>query len=377
MKKILYVTGTRADFGLMEKTLKAIDNSEDFNLGIVVTGSHFGEEGNHSFECVLSSGLKILAEIRPNAPQSQLDSWLSMGSDLMSGLKVVFRSFKPDLVIVLGDRFEMLVTALSAVSCLIPVVHIHGGELSGTLDESFRHAISKLANIHLVSTAASGERLIRMGENKSSVFIVGAPGLEGIEAIESAEDDDLREIGLDPKRNFSVIIFHPVVQRHLEAKNQVRLVYDVSRVATDQLLIIAPNDDLGAQEILGFWEEIALTAQDNVVIKRHIDRQFFLSILKRAELLLGNSSMGIIESASLNLPTINFGSRQAYRERNLNCWDTNFDTNDAFKCIKKALQSKSSDWSNVYYQPNSSSLILKILMELDWSLLNLEKCNAY
>jgi GDP/UDP-N,N'-diacetylbacillosamine 2-epimerase (hydrolysing) len=377
LKKILYVTGTRADFGLMEKTLKAIDNSTDFNLGIVVTGSHFDEEGNYSFQCVLSSELKILAEIRPKVPQSQLDSWLSMGSDLMSGLKAVFRSFKPDLVIVLGDRFEMLITAISAVSCLIPVVHIHGGELSGTLDESFRHAISKLANIHLVSTAASAERLIRMGENRSSVFVVGAPGLEGIETIESAEDDDLREIGLDPKENFSVIIFHPVVQRHREAKNQVRLVYDVSKVATGQLLVVAPNDDLGARQILEFWEEIALTAKDNVVVKRHIDRQLFLSILKRAELLLGNSSMGIIESASLNLPTINFGSRQAYRERNQNCWDTDFDTNDAVTCIGEALQCKSSNWSNVYYQPNSSSLILKILTKLDFSSLNLEKCNAY
>ncbi len=292
------------------------------------------------------------------------------------GLSDAFEQLRPDIVVVLGDRGEMLAGALAAIHQNIIVAHIHGGERSGTVDESLRHAISKLAHYHFVSTDASRTRLVKMGEIPNQVFVTGAPSLDDLVASQNPTRAELwKSVEFDPNQETAIVVFHPVIQ---EVEQMGRQMQHLMQAVLDhglQALCLLPNSDAGGASIKTVLEDIARKHRD-VRVFAHLPRHQFISWMARADVMIGNSSSGIIEAATLGLAVVNVGTRQRNRERSANVVDADAEPESIYAAIEKALQME-GPWRNVYGDGGASERIANLLsgLPLDCALLN--KSNAY
>lgn len=374
--KIHYVTGSRADFGLMRRCLKAMSAATTLDLGIVVTGQHTVERYGGTAGEVRDSGLRVVCEI-PVPLTGASGAEMARGLALeISGFVDAWERERPDLVLVLGDRGEMLAAALAAVHMGIFVAHIHGGELSGTLDESFRHAISKLAHFHLVATEDSANRLVRMGERLERIFVTGAPGLVGIEeGIGRDRDWLVRHFGLSGERRIALVVFHPVVQEAAEAGRQVRAVVEAVAGAGLTQIVLRPNSDAGGTAIDDYLDGLELGEAGRVMT--HLDRDTYLRVLASCDLMVGNSSSGIIESASFGIACVNVGSRQDGRFRNDNIVDA---PDAAAASIRDAIEEAlflKPPFANGYGDGRTDSRMVQLFSQLRLDPALLKKRNAY
>ncbi|SFU91923.1 GDP/UDP-N,N'-diacetylbacillosamine 2-epimerase (hydrolysing) [Polaromonas sp. YR568] len=375
-RKVCYITGTRADFGLMRSTLTALQDSQALELSIVVTGMHLSDKYGKTADDIKAAGLPVNAVVDVDfASATGAEMARNLGK-MVSGFVDAFLDIKPDLVMVLGDRGEMLAGALSAVHLNIPVVHIHGGERSGTIDESIRHAISKLSHFHFVSTSESRDRLVRMGEQAANVYLTGAPGLDGIEALAvRSREELLRTTGLDPTRPVALMVYHPVVQETENAGAGTAGIIDTLLTGGLQLVALKPNSDAGSDQIRAALEEHS--GHDDVRIVTHFPRELFVSWMAAADLMIGNSSAGIIEAASFGTPVINIGSRQNLRERNANVTDVAVDTAAIEKAVQKALGHGRYERLNLYGDGHSVDRIARLIETLPLDPSVMMKSNAY
>lgn len=362
-RHIVYVSGTRADFGLMETTLKTINDCPALELSIVVTGMHLDPAYGHTVDEIVATGLRVasMVEVQHGAPSGGLMAQ-NLGRMLI-GFVDTFALAKPDLVLLLGDRGEMLAAAIAALHLNIPIAHIHGGERSGTVDEPVRHAVSKLSHLHLVATTQSRERLIRMGEEPDNVLVVGAPGLDGLEELANASKADLfRQYGLDPGRRLALLLYHPVLQEIASAES-TREIINALLQADMQILALRPNSDAGSAEILAVLDEAA--REDQLTLVTHLRRTAFVSFLRHADLLIGNSSSGIIEAATFGTPVINIGNRQHLRERNDNVIDVPAETQEILLAVEAALAGGRFESRNNYGDGRAAERIIKVLRSVD------------
>jgi len=301
----------------------------------------------------------------------------------LESLVGVCEQWRPDLLLVLGDRGEMLAAALAAVHLMIPVAHVHGGERSGTVDESVRHAISKLAHLHLVATEGSRQRLIRMGEQPDQIWVTGAPGLDGIGAGAArgaaARAAWCQAQGFDPARPLLLVLFHPVLQEAATASQQAEaLLEGIAQAAPDaQLLVLAPNSDAGAAAIAQVWRERlpALGLAHRQLT--HLPRSAYLEALALVDALVGNSSSGIIEAASFDLPVVDVGSRQQARERSANVRHARADPAAIASALQAALSAGRQPVTNVYGDGQAAARIGEILATAPLPAELLAKLNSY
>lgn len=375
-RKVCYVTGTRADFGLMRSTLTALRDSEVLELSIVVTGMHLSDKYGRTVNDIKAADLPINATVELDFESSTGAEMARNLGTMVAGFVDAFLTIEPDLVLVLGDRGEMLAASLSAVHLNIPVAHIHGGERSGTIDESIRHAISKLSHFHFVSTSESRDRLVRMGEQAANVYLTGAPGLDGIDdlALRSREEL-LRDAGLDHTRPVALMVYHPVVQEAETGAARTGGIIDILLARGMQLVALRPNSDAGSESIRAALE--ACTAHSDVRIATHFPRELFVSWIAAADLMIGNSSAGIIEAASFGTPVINIGSRQNLRERNANVIDVAVDLVAIDRAIERALEHGRYDRRNVYGDGRTVDRIVQLIESLSLDPSVMMKSNAY
>lgn len=376
MRKICYVSGTRADYGLMRNVLQCLDDAPDIDLSICVTGMHLSALYGSTVNEIIADGFKICGQI-PVDVNTAVHATMakSIGFEIIA-MTELFEQQKPDIVLLLGDRGEMLAGALAAVHLNIPVVHLHGGERSGTVDEMIRHAISKLAHYHFVATEAARERLIKMGEKEDSVFLVGAPGLDEIVTYKPCTRDQCnKQYRLDPARKFALLLFHPVLQEYDEVKSQCENTILAALQLNLQILILEPNSDAGGH----FIREVLKKYQDHKDIRviKHMQRQNYLDCLANADVMLGNSSSGIIEAASYNLAVINIGSRQQLRERGDNVIDVGTDVSSILSGLKQVLSAEKGSFTNFYGDGRTGERCYNLLktISLDPNIMN--KCNVY
>lgn len=376
MRKICYITGTRADFGLMRNALRSMHEHPDLSLSLLVTGMHLLSAYGETWKEILDDGFSIQAKIEVNLTGSGGDEMAIALGEQIVGFTQALNEQKPDMVMLLGDRGEMLAGAIAALHLNIPIVHIHGGELSGTVDESIRHAISKLAHFHFTSTEKSRERLIRMGEIPEHIVVTGAPGLDDIYQTKLIERNSLfNNFELDPQQPLLLILFHPVVQQARDAAMQTRELLEAVIESGMQSIAIMPNADAGGTAIVEVLD--SFNEQNKIKTAVHVPRKLFLSLLASAEVLVGNSSSGIIEAASLGTPVVNIGDRQQCRERNVNVIDVEPEKDAISSAIEKARQMKGQHWLNVYGEGKATDKILQSLLTLSLSPKVLEKVNAY
>lgn len=377
MRRICYVSGTRADFGLMRHTLVAIRDAGDLDLSLVVTGMHLDERYGLTIKEVEAAGLPVSARIGMAGAVATTGATMARDLGRMTvGMVDAFEQIAPDIVLLLGDRGEMMAGAIAALHLNIVIAHIHGGERSGTIDESIRHAISKLSHFHFVATDESRNRLVRMGERPEQIHVTGAPGLVGIEREASiARTDLLVGMKLDPQHPVALFVFHPVVQEACRAGTDASAILDCLVSSGLQVVALRPNSDAGASMICAALEQ--WQHHPSVRVVTHLRRDAFVSLMAMAALMIGNSSAGIIEAASFGTPVINVGSRQNLRERNANVVDVEVDTKALAGAVRDALAQGRLARRNVYGDGCTAGRIVDLLRHLPLDPSVLSKVNAY
>lgn len=369
---IHYVSGSRADFGLVEKCLQRIHSDDKHELGIVVTGQHLLEDFGNTVDDIIASDLRIIHKIPvvlKGASGQEMGRALATEID---GLLKFWGKHRPNLVLILGDRGEMLAAALAAVHLGIHVAHIHGGERSGTIDESFRHAITKLAHIHFPATKKSAERLEKMGELSDCIFTIGAPGLVGINDVLSENSSDVSNlIDVNTPKPLALCIYHPVFQETHNADVELKIIIETLLSEKYRAVVFRPNSDSGSLNMNKFLD--TLEESPDLKIITHLERNEYLNLLKHSDLIIGNSSSGIIESASFNTVCVNIGTRQRNRERNANTIDVTKITKRSITEAIREARANPNHLNNVYGDGFADKYLANILDTLDLSRFSLSK----
>ncbi len=334
-RKVLYISGTRADYGLMRHALRCIEDSPSLGVEIVVAGMHLMVEfGNTVTEIEKDKFRLHRMQIVYN--QDNKESMSIFLGCFVQGLTVKIREIKPDIILLLGDRAEMLGGAIVGAYLNIPVVHIHGGEVTSTVDELVRHAITKLSHFHLVATEQSRKRILRMGEEPWRVRVVGAPGLDSIRHEELIPKKELYErFNLRFTEPFLVLIQHPNTFELTGVRKQINETMEAINNLKYETIVIYPNADAGGREII---KEIDKYQHLRFIRTfRSLPYGDYVNLLRHASVLVGNSSSGIIEAPYFKLPVINIGTRQDGRERSENIIDAPHNREKIIAAIRKAL----------------------------------------
>jgi len=366
-RKILYITGSRSDYGLMQSVLKKINASPKLELTIIVTGMHIMKEFGMTINEIKKDNFNIHV-IESTYEKDNKESMALFIGDLIKKLIVTINKIKPDIMLLLGDRGEMLAGAIVGAYLSIPVAHIHGGEITGNIDESARHAITKLCNISLAATEKSAERIIKMGEDPKYVFVVGAPGLDQI-LNNQIVDSELISIkyDLDSSKPIILVIQHSVTSEINEAPKQIRETLDAISELNYQSIVIYPNSDAGGRKIIDVIKEYKNNKK--IKIYENITRDDYLGLLKISSAIVGNSSSAIIEAPSFKIPAINIGTRQDGRERAENVIDVDYNKKEIMSAIEKALfdkdfKDKLRNIKSPYGDGKAGDRIIQILSEI-------------
>lgn len=378
-RKVCYISGTRADFGLMQSTLQAVDAHPGLELSIVVTGMHLSPQFGNTVADIERAGLPVSARVALDMDPATGATMARNLGRMLTAFVDVLEKLAPDLVLLLGDRGEMLAGALAAIHLNIPVVHVHGGERSGTVDEPVRHAISKLSHWHFAATADAAERLVRMGERRASVFVTGAPGLDGLDGLAALVATPraalLEQAGLRADAPLALMVYHPVLQEAGAAGGEAGRIVDVLLQQGMQIVALMPNADAGSEAIRAALSERA--GLPGMHVATHFPRERFACWMAAADLMIGNSSAGIIEAATFGTPVVNIGARQNLRERNANVMDVPARAEAIAAAAAAALARGRLAPANVYGDGNSAQRIAGLLAELPLDRSVLMKTNAY
>jgi GDP/UDP-N,N'-diacetylbacillosamine 2-epimerase (hydrolysing) len=374
-RRILYVSGTRADFGLLESTLQRAAAHPALDVGVVATGMHLMPEHGHTVDAISAAGLRVVARIPVDLFSDDAASMSRATGRMLVAMTDVLVAEKPDLVLVLGDRGEMLAGALAAAYLGRPVAHIHGGERSGTIDESVRHAISKIAHYHFVATAESRQRLERMGEDPKSIFVTGAPGLDSVGVDPLVTREALAAAaGFDASKPIAMLVFHPVLQESAASDSQACELVQALAAADLQVICLLPNADPGNAAIRRRFQA---AESPRFRCHAHLPRADYLTWMAAADVLVGNSSSGIIEAAAFDLPVVNVGQRQHMRERSANVLDCISNSAAIGSSLSLALTMRGRHFDNVYGSGGAGARIVELLASLPLEATLLKKCNAY
>lgn len=334
-KKILYITGTRADYGLMRTVLSAIDDHPGLELDIVATGMHIMPEFGQTIRQIRDDGFAPDV-LEATYEADQKESMASFVGKCIGLLVDRMARSKPDAILLLGDRGEMLAGAVVGAYLAIPVAHLHGGELSSTVDDFARHAITKLAHVHLPATDLSAQRIERMGEESWRIHVVGAPGLDEVVSGDATSPEELfGRLSLDADKPVLLVVQHPVTMEIGQAAEQMKRTLEAATSDGRQVVVIYPNADAGGRKMIDVIR--SFETLPSIRTFKSMPRRDYLGLLGIASAMIGNSSSGIIEAPSFGLPAINVGSRQDGRERADNVIDVGYDRGEVESAIETAL----------------------------------------
>ncbi len=357
MKKLLYVSGSRAEYGIMKRLLKKLDEDGEISLDIVVTGMHLLKEYGETYKEV-EKEFKITKKVNIEISNKNNYEILHSMSIAMEEFSKYFRDNSYDALILLGDRYEILPVAITAAFNNIPIIHIHGGEKTlGNYDEFIRHSITKMSKLHLVATEEYRKRVIQLGESPNTVKNLGSLGVANILEMKLLNKKELEDIIEEIKKPYYVVLFHPETISEISLEEQTNnLIEALSKFREKyDFIFIGSNSDTGSDKIQKIIQKFV--KENNY--KRFVSLQNFeyFSLLKYSEGLIGNSSSGIIEVPSLKVATINIDNRQLGRAKG----KTIIDCDSSVLGIEKAIiKSQTSDYQNLlknsinpYYQKNS------------------------
>ena len=364
-KKILVTTGTRAEYGILRPLLKEIQKSKKLKLILIVTGSHLSKKHGYTINEIKKDGFKIDSIIRlSHFRDKNVDVSTTIG-DYIINFSKIFQKFKPDINFVIGDRDEMLASAIAASHMNIINAHLAGGDKSGGIDEYNRHAITKLSNIHFANTVNSKKRIIRMGEDPKYVFLTGSPVIDDIFSKKITEKSVLeKKLGVKIMGNEIILIQHPVTTQPKQTEMQITNTLNAIASLKIPTFAIGPNLDSGYKEIFKKLQTFSKKYKF-LDVYSSFSRPDFLGLLKNCGILVGNSSSGIIEASCFSIPVINIGIRQKGREGDKKVIEVNnFQHGLIRKAILKAQKMKNDHKlriKSIYGDGKSSKRITKLL----------------
>lgn len=377
MKKVCVVTGTRAEYGLLKPVIDRISRSEDLELQLVVTGMHLSSEFGLTYKEIEEDGYEITEKVEmPINTDSAVNVTKAMAVALI-GFGECFERLQPHMVIILGDRYEMLMVATAAMMAGIPIAHIHGGEITeGAIDDAIRHSITKMSQIHFASTQEYHHRIIQLGEEPNNVYYVGALGVENIRKEKLMDKAVLEDnIGFAIDENTILVTYHPVtlesMPTEVQFSNLLKVIESNPRL---RVIFTKANADTDGSIINRMIDDFVKLHADRCVAFTSLGRIRYLSTLQFCSAVMGNSSSGIIEVPSFNIPTVNIGNRQKGRicaGTVINCGYESEDIQEALdKALSKEFISSIAGINNPYEKENTSAQILKIVKEF----LNRDNC---
>lgn len=373
MKKILVVTGTRAEYGLLYWTMKEIQNDKDLQLQLVVTGNHLVKDYGYTVDQIKRDGFIIDEEIDMIINSEQKSSIVkSMGIEMIQIAQCLDR-LKPDILLILGDRYETFIAATCAMMMNIPIAHMNGGESTeGLVDEQIRHAITKMAHIHFAGAEYYKDRIIKMGEEPWRVHNVGQAGIENFKKLKLLDKEKLKsELNINLDKKTFLITYHPVTLDIESLDQQVdNLLKSISEFDANYIFTY-PNSDFGSKVIIEKVMEF-VKESSNANIFYSLGQRKYLSLLKYADVMIGNSSSGIIESSIFKIPVVNIGDRQKGRIKNKNIIDTGYSKEEIYNGIYKALYDEQfkedlNNIENIYGDGTTSKKIIHILKNIKLS----------
>lgn len=369
LKRLIYVTGTRADYSPMRSILIALREDPGVDLGLIVTGMHLSSRYGHTIDLIVEDGLRVLSSIPMLGQGDSPADMVAAVSRLMGPLAEVLTSERPDGLVVTGDRGEMLAAAICGAHLGIPVLHFCGGSISGSIDDSIRHAITRFAHIHFPSTPQSLENLIRMGEDPRACFLVGLPGANLAAEATATRREIEAELGFQLADRYAVVIQHPVTHERECAASQMENTLQAVLDLGIQVVVFLPNSDAGGQQMTDVIRQYAARYK-NMHLVDNLPRRLFASLLAGCEVLVGNSSCGIGEAISLGIPVVNIGTRQRDRERMGNTIDVGYGTDEIKQGLHEALHSNAyrsvlADCRNEYLRDDTERRVVSIIKNLD------------
>jgi GDP/UDP-N,N'-diacetylbacillosamine 2-epimerase (hydrolysing) len=370
MKQICVVTSSRADYGILKPLIDKLYSNPGISLSIVATGMHLCPEFGYTYREIESDGFIIQRKI-----DVQVSSDSSSGMSKTMGMALIcfseyFEENSFDLLVVLGDRYEIAAICCAAFNRHIPIAHLYGGETTeGAIDEGYRHSITKMSSLHFVSCEAYRKRVIQLGEQPNTVFNVGAMGVENIKNMSLLSIEELgKELSFNLKdKTYCVVTFHPVTLEQHTGAQQIQELLDALDVFPDMSFIITKsNSDAGGREINRIWDEYSSTRK-NCLVATSLGAKRYLSALKHAAMMIGNSSSGIVEGPTSGIPTVNIGDRQKGRIMTESVICCEPEKKDIINAMKRALTQGFQDLAkrvtNPYGDGNTSSKILEIIRD--------------
>jgi len=371
LRKICVVTGTRAEYGLMYWLMKEIQNDADLQMQLIVTGMHLSPEFGLTYKVIEQDGFHIDAKI-----EMLLSSDTPVGIAKSIGLGVIgfaeaLDRLKPDIMVVLGDRYEILAATQAAMVARIPIAHIHGGEATeGLIDEAIRHSVTKMAHIHFTATEAYRKRVIQLGEQPSRVYNFGAIGLDNIIKLELLDKDSFEQsikfvLG---KTNF-LITFHPVTLSKIGPRQAMENLFEaIDSFSEVKIIFTKPNSDTGGRIISEMIDNYVLKNDHKAAAFTSLGQLRYLSAIKHVDVVIGNSSSGLIEVPFMKKSTVNIGDRQRGRIKSTSVVDCDESADSIIDALKKVLSPEvKSSLSNVvslYGEGNASINIKEILKNI-------------
>lgn len=370
MRKICVVTGTRAEYGLLCRLMRLIKESPDTQLQVIATNMHLTPKYGNTYQEIEKDGFTIdckIPIIDENAEDNAVTTVKSMATAL-SGFAEAYNTLKPDLVVVLGDRYEILAAATAALIERIPIAHLHGGEVTeGAYDDAIRHSITKMSHLHFTSTEEYRNRVIQLGEQPDRVFYVGAPGVENIKKFPLLSKEEVEEsVNFKLDENTILVTYHPVTLGEHTAEKDIKEFLGALEERKDlRVFFTMPNSDTGSQAIVDAINEFVANNADRAVAYKSLGIKRYLSVMKYAGAVVGNSSSGLLEVPSFGIPTLNIGDRQKGRMAADSVYNCETDKKSILKgldvIMSPAFKKKAVDTHNPYEKANTAEEIFKVI----------------
>lgn len=367
MKKMLFLTGSRGEWGYIRPILRLIQARDDVDYRLVVTNMHLLPIYGSSWREIERDGFTIHHKVRMAVEGGDHASHAKSLGVCLEALPDILDVERPDWVVLAGDRGEQLMGAIACSYTYTPVAHIQAGELSGNIDGMCRHAIGKLAHLHLAANEDAADRLMRLGEEPFRVFNVGAPQVDEMVSAQYSMREDLEaKYGVDLSRGFYLAVMHPVTEEAASAGEQARIFVGALNALAAPKIAILPNNDAGSLAVRSAIEQ---GRRGDWHLFANMPRSDYLGFLKEALAIVGNSSSGLLEAPSFGTPAVNIGRRQDMRFRGANVIDASFDRDEIFAAVERAssleFRASIAGMENPYGDGHSSERILDLLMSIE------------
>lgn len=364
-RKILFITGTRADFGKLKSLIQAVKEEPDFEHGIFATGMHLQQQYGYTVLEIEKSGFENIKTFENHTSEMTMD--LSLAKTI-EGLSEFINEETPDLIIVHGDRIETLAGAIVGSLNNILVAHIEGGELSGTIDELIRHSVSKLSHIHYVANEQAKKRLVQMGELEKSIFKIGSPDIDIMFSEYLPDLSKVKKYYEILFNEYAIAMFHPVTTEAEQIKTQASQFVDALLESNRNYVVVYPNNDRGSGIIMEEYKRLKVHPRFRIIPSLRFE--YFLSLLKNAQFIIGNSSAGIREAHYYKIPSVNVGTRQQNRSANKEIIHCDYSVVNILRAIEKTKKVFFKDEVFDFGRGNSAERFLDTLR--DQTLWNIE-----